>query len=550
MPEHQVDAFFTTANAGQGAEQTGFVVQGDRAARFGWGSHRMLDGALALARRWPDLPAAFRSGFDATLTTPLDDPWTIVFRGTQCLRLHPLDETVAEVTTIAARFPGLPAVFASGVDAALPGSSGNQAFLFRGNQCVLYDMRAHAVVETKTLAEMWPGLQAKAPEFVNGISAATYDPSKGEFHLFRGAHYAKGVLATRTVTTDAAVVDESSWPGLVPTFARGHVYAQDGYANHSTVESVDVETGKVTFSHKVRGSYLTRHAIAVSPDGRYVYIRSVSTWMCFDTTSNLLLAETPVTEDTYASSNVGFSPDGLHIHGIIRTFDPSVFHLDTFRVGTAERTRRIEVRGTDLFDDPAEAAETGGLALWDTPILTAPGGRYLYFGGSLDGDAVVIEVDDEASRVRQAFRIPNSTKFEDLAISSDGLFVHVATQTDVVTVDVRNGSIRCRGVLPHCRNVALTPDGQSLYCLPDAEKSGVLVADPVDHRVRHRIPVSAQGGLGSPRGIAFDFAGTYAFVGDPESISVSVIDTDEHVLDRTMPMTLKIGPGAVAFTIY
>ncbi|MET7300419.1 hypothetical protein [Embleya sp. NPDC005575] len=548
MPEHQMDAFFTTANTGSGTEQTGYVVQGDRAARFGWASGRMLDGALALARRWPDLPAAFRTGFDATLTTSADDPWTIVFRGTQCLRLHPLDGTVAEVTTIAARFPGLPAAFASGIDAALPGSSGNQAFLFRGNTCVLYDMRAGAVVETQTLAAMWPGLQAKAPAFVNGISASTYDPSKGEFHFFRGTQYTKGVLATRTVTANAATIDESSWPGLVPTFAPGHVYAWTYGAGHS-LDVVDVAAGKVTGSLDIAVASDPHQTLSVSPDGRYLYVRADRTWACLDTSTNRVVARTPEMAQGLTGTNMGFSADGRLVHGVITVYQGPTY-LDTYRVGTAERTRRIEIRGTDLFADPTEAAKSGDLYVFDTPLLTVPGGRYLYFGGSLDGNAAVIEVDDQAGRVRQAFRIPDSGDARDLAISPDGLFVHVATRNDVVTVDVRNGSIRRRGVLPECENIALTPDGQSLYCLPSALKSGVLVADPIDHGVRYRIPVGGRGGPGSPQGIAFDFAGTHAFVCDRESTSVSIIDTTDHVLDRAIAVTPGAGLRAIAFTVY
>ncbi|MYS78884.1 hypothetical protein [Embleya scabrispora] len=547
MPEHQVDAFFTIANAGQGIEQTGFVVRGDRAARYGWVSGRMLDGAVPLARRWPGLPAVFRAGFDAALTLPSDDPWTLVFRGTQCLRLHPLEGSVAEVTTIAARFPGLPAGFGSGIDAALPGPTGSQVFLFRGNQCVLYDTRIPAVVETESLAEMWSGLQAKAPAFVNGISAATYDPSKGEFHLFRGMQYTKGVLATRTVTANAAAIDESSWPGLVPTFAPGHVYVSHGSGR--PLDIVDVAAGKVSGNLDIRVASDAAKTLAVSPDGRHLYVRAERSWVCLDTTTHRVLARTPEIATGLTATNTGFSADGRFVHGVL-SVEQGPIYLDTYPVGSAQRTRRIEIRAGDLFADPAEAAKAGSLYVFDSPLLSVPGGRHLYFGGSVDGNAVVIEVDDQSGLVRQGFRIPGSQGVEDLAVSPDGLFVHVATRSDVATVDVRNGNIRRQGVLPVCENIALTPDGLSLYCLPEADKSGILVVDPVDHSVRYRIPVGGQGGLGTPHGIAFDFAGTYAFVGERESMAVSIVDTAEHVLDRAIPVAAGGWPRAIAFTVY
>ena len=67
-----VDAFFSVTDSGA---KVGFVVQGGQAARFGWAEGRMLDHyAPVLGKRWPTLPAATASGFDAALAIPGDDP--------------------------------------------------------------------------------------------------------------------------------------------------------------------------------------------------------------------------------------------------------------------------------------------------------------------------------------------------------------------------------------------------------------------------------------------------------------------------------------------
>ncbi|MGC0419539.1 hypothetical protein [Embleya sp. AB8] len=553
MPEHQVDAFFTITNAGPSAEQTGFVVQGDRAARFGWASGRMLDGALTLARRWPDLPTAFRTGFDAALTTPADDPWTIVFRGTQCLRLHPLAGTVAEVTTIAARFPGLPAGFASGIDAALPGTSANQAFFFRGNSCVLYDLRASAVVETKTLAAMWSGLQAKAPAFVNGISAATYDPRQGEFHFFRGSQFTKGVLATRTVTANAAAIDDSSWPGLVPTFSPGHAFVAVG----RTVDVVDIGAGKVTATLDLDLHSDALHTLDITPDGRHLYAWTHRTRICLNTSTHQVVARLPEVAGEYAVSGLAFGPDGLLAHGLVASENHSRYYLDTFRCGTFERTRRIEVRYGDLLSGPGAGVDPKSLDVWGAPLEVAPSGRYLYFGTRLDGSGAVVEIDIEAGRVRQAFRIPRSWTVYDLTVSADGNYVHVglggdgvSIEGEVVTIDVRNGNIPLRGKLPATTALGLNANGGSLYCVPEDGKSGVLEANPADHSVRYRIPVGGEGGLGAPTGLSFDYARTYAFVGDNHWSTLSIIDTADHVMVRAIPLSSGAYPRCVAFTVY
>ncbi|MET7300418.1 hypothetical protein [Embleya sp. NPDC005575] len=547
MPENQVNALFTVANAGPGAEQTGFVVQDDQVARYGWVSGRMLDvNAVPLAERWPQLPEAFRAGFDATLTTSLDDPWTLVFRGTQCLRLHPIDGTVAEPSTIAARFPGLPAAFQSGIDAALPGTSGNQLFLFRGNTCVLYDMRVPGVVETGTLTAMWPGLQAKAPAFVNGVSAATYDPTNDEFHFFRGQAFTTGVLATRTVTRDATAIDDTSWPGLVPAFGVGFLYLtlmmnpSSGDATHI----VDLRTHQFvgTFPHPRSMRY---GGVTTSPDSRYVYVCEERGRFCLDATTRQVIAEFPEDMPTGMRSRMVFSPDGERMYIVTREKSDQDPYLEIFRTGTFDSIARILLRG---YGNP-----TSGMGSEHTSLAAGRDDKSVYVGvDTRAGGSVVVEVDLLNHEVRQAFTYPEAGRMHSIALASDGTVVHVAHEKETLAIDVRTGVVLRRGILPRCTRLELVPGRNALYCTPIVgSEPGLLVADPADHRVVHRIPIRSGGGLGKPGDMAFSHGGAYAYVTDTFSRSIAIVDVADHRRIASIDLAADVvNPAGLAYTPY
>ncbi|MGK5629306.1 hypothetical protein [Streptomyces sp. URMC 123] len=537
MAGHAIDTFFTVTNA-EGT-RIGHAVQGARVARWNWTDGRMYDvDAVPLAQRWPQLPEAFRLGFDAALTTPADNPWTWVFRGSQCLRLHPVDGTIGELTTIAARFPGLPTVFTQGIDAALPGPGANEVYLFSGDQCARYDLRVPAVVEAKSIAETWSGLTAKAPEFAHGLGAATYDPESGHCYLFRGGQYARGALATATIDQAAAPVTGSAWPGLLPAFTRGHlITASDIRAAYA----LDLESGESAPMGN-EGSPTT------TPDGRYLHLLrggAYPRWTCIDMAEGRQLW---AGAGDMTGRRVTFSRDGL-----LAYFLPWNQHSDSYgNLTIADPLTPGTVAMIHLFDHDQTGAGSGGVIGADVPevqppqsqdegpadksgmpgsrwpvappVALTPAGDMAYVGFHTGQAYRMLEVDLVERRVRQTFHVPDAGAPLDILIDADARTAHVAQERGTCAIDLHTGAVVRQGVLPPCRALMFTPDRGELWCLPAADHGGVLVADPATHTVLRRIPIGGHGGLGTGVSLEFNHFGTYAYVLLDGGTELTVID--------------------------
>lgn len=533
MSGHVIDAFFTATDEKEGL-RIGYAVQGGRIARWDWTGKRMYDvDAVPLAQRWPQLPEAFRQGIDAALTTQADNPWSWVFRGPQCLMLNPLDGSVAQVSSIAARFPGLPAAFAQGIDAALPapgaGAGVNEVYFFSGSQCVRYDLRVPAPIEMKSITEVWTGLTAKAPEFAHGLGAATVDPGTGKCYLFRGGDYTEGTLADTTIRENAAAVGNAAWPGLLPAFTRGHVII----AADNRHVALDLETG---VSEQMPTSPASGQPVT-SPDGRYVYLiysdQYRDEWSRFDMATQQILWRGSSLLD---GRRAVFSRDGGRVYFVSRR----TRKLTVVDPAGPDLVAAIELRDYDFTqegeadlpggDDPAtrstrpDEAQENGQPLpeffpgWQDapPVALSPDGAMAYVGYYFrrvdeDGFYRILEVDLEQRQVLQTFHLPDAGAPLDVAIDAGGRIAHVAQERGTCAIDLNTGAIAWQGVLPPCRAMKLTPDGGELWCLPAADRGGVLVAAPGGHTVLRRIPVGSEG-LGTGVDLEFNHFGTYAFV--------------------------------------
>jgi hypothetical protein len=139
------------------------------------------------------------------------------FRGSQYLRYDPANDSTdpGYPLPIAGNWPGLPADFASGIDAAVLWNNG-KAYLFKGSKYVRYDVAADRMDAGYPLpiAGNWPGLGG------HKIDAAIRWPN-GKAYFFSGSQYLRYDVAADKVDAGYPLPIAGNWPGLPAPFTSG-----------------------------------------------------------------------------------------------------------------------------------------------------------------------------------------------------------------------------------------------------------------------------------------------------------------------------------------
>ena len=154
-----------------------------------------------IAGNWPGLPAAFQSGIDAALWRESNGK-IYLFKGNQYVRFSKVSDGVdaGYPKAIAASWPGLPAAFQSGIDAALWRESNGKIYLFKGNQYVRFSNVSDGVDSgyPKPIAGSWSGLPAS---FGSNLGATLMRRDNHKIYFFKGTRYVRHDDVTNT--TDA-----------------------------------------------------------------------------------------------------------------------------------------------------------------------------------------------------------------------------------------------------------------------------------------------------------------------------------------------------------
>ena len=184
MPE----AFYKGIDAAFVREDNGklYMFKGDQYVRF----TKVDDGVDAdypkpIVGNWPGLPASFQSGIDAVFWRKSNGA-VYMFKGDQYVRFTKVDDGVDAdyPKPIAGNWPGLPASFQSGIDAALMRKDTNQIYFFKADQYVRFS-NVDAGVDAsypRPIAGNWKGLPDK---FTKGIDAALWRDSNGKIYFFK-----------------------------------------------------------------------------------------------------------------------------------------------------------------------------------------------------------------------------------------------------------------------------------------------------------------------------------------------------------------------------
>jgi len=154
---------------------------------------RLTDGKVdpgyptSIAGNWKNLPASFNAGIDAALMRTSNGK-IYMFKGSQYVRLTGAKMDAGYPKPIEGHWKGLPSTFNSGIDAALMRKNNGKIYFFKGDQYVRIgsDSKMDRGYPA-SIAANWPGLPAS---FRNGIQAAI-NRDNGKIYMFNGSQYVR-----------------------------------------------------------------------------------------------------------------------------------------------------------------------------------------------------------------------------------------------------------------------------------------------------------------------------------------------------------------------
>ena len=211
---------------------------------------------------WPGLPAAFKQGIDAALLRQ-DNGKIYLFKGSEYVRFSAVGAGVdpGYPKPIADHWPGLPASFQQGIDAALWRGSNGCVYLFKGSEYVRFTNVGAGVDPgyPKPIADHWPGLP---PAFRQGIDAALYSKPTGQIYFFKNDEYVRFSSVSAGVDPGYPQAIRDNWRGLPETFEQGiqaalwresngctYLFKGSEYVRYSKACDI-VDEGGGGFSHK------------------------------------------------------------------------------------------------------------------------------------------------------------------------------------------------------------------------------------------------------------------------------------------------------------
>ena len=145
---------------------------------------------VPIAGNWVGLPADFQTGIDAAFTRESNGK-VYMFKGDQYIRVDSNSKMdPGYPLPIAGNWPGLPASFNAGIDAALMRKSNGKIYFFKGDQYVRFSSVSAGVDPgyPAPIAGNWAGLPAN---FNTGIDAALWRNSNSKIYFFKGTEYVR-----------------------------------------------------------------------------------------------------------------------------------------------------------------------------------------------------------------------------------------------------------------------------------------------------------------------------------------------------------------------
>ena len=293
---------------------------------------------------------------------------------------------------------------------------------------------------------------------------------------------------------------------MLVSIAGASPFAYITNTDDGTVSVIDTATNKVTATVKV--GYLP-YGVAVSSDGKKVYVTDDGGVSVIDTTTNTVTATVPVGSKP---TGIAVNPNGNKVY-VTNYGDGTVSVIDT---ATNTVTDIITV-GNGPFG-----------------VAVNPAGTKVYVANFLSNTVSVI--DTTKNKVTATVNIGYGSY--GIAVTPDGKKVYVTMSYAVLVIDAAtNTATDTVPVEGGAEGVAVNPAGTKVYVANNYD-GPVSVIDIATNKVTATVAVGE-----GPAGVAVTPNGKKVYVANHYDNTVSVIDTATNTVTTTVP----VGDGPIAF---
>jgi len=255
--------------------------------------------------------------------------------------------------------------------------------------------------------------------------------------------------------------------------------------------------------------------LAVTPDGKYVYVPNGDDVAVIDTSTKTVIARIAVGAKPYS---VATSPDNKYIYVTNRGIDNDG-SVSVISVATNTVASTVAVGG-----DP-------------TSVVVSPDGAHVYIlktefvdaGGYFTAVGMVSVLRTSTNSI--VTTVPVEGQPCGLAMSPDGNYVYVTTDAGLLSVVATSSNAKVANIVIGNdvgigNGVAVSPDGAHVYVLG---METVFVISTKSNTV-----VTTVSGLGAPSGVVVSSDGTYVYVTENWNNTVSAINTVTHLVEFTV----------------
>jgi YVTN family beta-propeller protein len=292
----------------------------------------------------------------------------------------------------------------------------------------------------------------------------------------------------------------------------------------TTLSVIDTASNTVVGTPIPVGNAPYAGAVAVTPDGKHVYVvnTNTNTVSVIDTASNMVVG-TPIPVGN-APAAVAVAPDGKHGY-VTNTLSNNVSVIDT-ATNTVEPT--VIMVGS-----------------WPDAVAVTPDGKHVYVANANSANVSVI--DTTTNTVGPTISVAGLSRTA-VAVTPDGTHVYVASYPNggggnIYVIDTATNTVEPTvitvGNAPNA--VAVTPDGKHVY-VANTNSANVSVIDTTTNPPS----VMATVGVGAgAAGVAVTPDGKHVYVTNAYVSTVSVIDTASNLVVGN-PIPVGNNPIAVA----